>query len=223
MSKYFNSVVAVALLFTTTIFAQDEKSKVNFQPGPPVNFEAVIGSRGVMYQLLVNKKFQSIPKLGFFSITNANAPWDKEIIPDIMTQAHLTYNLFKGLDVTAGMQYSPNYTFRPVSGLIYSYTSPDIVVIVNPKIDLVDDFAMEHMAMIEYKPSINERFRFYSRIQGLYGFVPESGAHNRSYIMLRAGLSFSEFTFGAASNFDWYGPVKLNETNIGVFVSALLF
>ncbi|MNR40776.1 hypothetical protein D3C85_1590980 [compost metagenome] len=121
------------------------------------------------------------------------------------------------------MQYTPVYGFRPVSGLIYSYNSKDLLLIVNPKVDLADDLATETMAIVEYKPKINEKLNFYSRIQGLYGFVPDSGTHNRSYLMLRAGVSYKEFTFGAASNFDWYGPMKHNENNFGIFVSALLF
>lgn len=185
--------------------------------------EVMVGSRGVMYQLLVNKKFQSIPKFGFFSVTNATAPWEKELTADIMTQAHFTYNIVKGLDVTAGMQYSPVYGFRPVAGVVYSYVNSELLLIVNPKLDLVDDFASENMALIEFKPKIDEKLNFYSRIQGLYGLVPKNGAHNRSYLLLRAGVSYKEFTFGLATNFDWYGPIKHNENNYGVFLSALIF
>jgi len=83
--------------------------------------------------------------------------------------------------------------------------------------------ATEVMTLIEYKPKVNAALNFYSRIQGLYGFVPESNIHNRSYIMLRAGLSYREFSFGLGSNFDWYGPMKHSENNFGIFLSALLF
>lgn len=224
MYKIFNITLLVAFLSATSAYAQIKQEGNNpVIPNPPINMETVIGSRGVQYQLIINKKFQSIPKLGFFSVTNGTSPWEKEMNPDIMTQAHLTYSLFKGLDLSAGMQYTPVYGFRPIASLIYSYARPDLLLILNPKIDLADDLATETMALIEFKPKINEKFRFYSRIQGLYGFVPESGIHNRSYIMLRAGLSYKEFTFGAASNFDWYGPMKHNENNVGIFASVLLF
>jgi len=224
MIKILKSSVVVILFSITTISiqAQNEIDKPNVT-NPPVNLETMVGSRGVMYQLLLSKKFQSVPKLGVFSITTGAGSWEKEIVPDIMTQTHLTYNLFKGLDVSAGMQYTPIYGFRPVAGLIYSYATKNLLFIANPKIDLADDLATEYMSLLEYRPRINDKFNLYSRVQGLYGFVTESGDHNRSYIMLRAGLSYKEFTFGAASNFDWYGPVKHQENNFGVFVSALLF
>jgi hypothetical protein len=224
MSKFLVSAIIATVFSISSIHAQNEnKDKNSTFQNPPIAIEAVAGTRGVMYQLLVNKKFISVPRLGFFSVTNANAAWEKEVTPDIMTQAHLTYSVFKGLDVTSGMQYSPVYGFRPVAGLIYSYATQDLLVIVNPKVDIADDLASEGLALIEYKPKINQKFNFYSRIQGLYGFVPKSGDHNRSYIMLRAGLSYKESSFGAAANFDWYGPIKHNENNFGVFGSVLLF
>ncbi|SHH17536.1 hypothetical protein [Flavobacterium johnsoniae] len=223
MTKFFNSVITTLLISTTSAFAQVENNIEKPNTNPPINMESMAGSRGVMFQLLVNKKFQSIPKLGFFSVTNATAAWEKEMTPNIMTQAHFTYNLFKGLDLSSGMQYTPVYGFRPVAGLIYSYATQDILIILNPKVDLADDLATESLALLEYKPKINDKLNFYSRLQGMYGFIPESGIHNRSYIMLRAGLGYKEFAFGAASNFDWYGPIKHNENNFGVFVSALLF
>ncbi|MDQ1150878.1 MULTISPECIES: hypothetical protein [Sphingobacterium] len=89
--------------------------------------------------------------------------------------------------------------------------------------DLASDFASENLALVEYKPKINDKLNFYSRVQGLYGFVPESGNHNRSYVMFRAGLSYKEFTIGAATNFDWYGPMKQKENSYGIFASILLF
>jgi len=218
-------VGVVALLFSVTALSAHAQNEIDkpFLANPPVNLEAMAGSRGVMYQLLLNKKFQNLPKFGVFGVATGTGSWEKEIVPDIMTQTHLTYSLIKGLDVSAGIQYTPVYGFRPVAGLIYSYATKDLLLILNPKLDLADDLANEHMALIEYKPRINEQLNFYSRIQGLYGFIPETGDHNRSYLMLRAGLSYKEFTFGVATNFDWYGAVKHQENNFGVFVSFLLF
>jgi len=221
MSKLNRSILFFTL-FSTPIIAQTEKETKHFQ-NPPIIMEAMIGSRGVMHQLIVNKKFSSIPQLGFFSVTYGTATWEKEISPGIMTQAHLTYSLIKGLDVSLGMQYSPVNRFRPVAGLVYSYTTPKLLIVLNPKFDLVDDYASQNLAIFEYKPKLNDNLNFYTRFQGLYGFVPESGNHSRSYIMLRAGLNYKEFSFGAASNFDWYGPRKQNENSFGLFINALLF
>ena len=222
----FSLLAIIATLLVSPLFHAQTATK--FEPNtppinPPITMELMAGNRGVLYQLIVNKKLQSIPKLGFFSVTNGTAAWEKELIPDIMTQAHITYSLFKGLDISSGMQYTPIYGFRPVAALFYSYASKDFFVLLNPKVDLKDDLASEALALVEYKPQLNDKLNFYSRIQGLYGFVPKSGDHNRSYLMLRAGLSYKEFTIGAASNFDWYGPFKQNENNFGLFINTQLF
>lgn len=224
MIRKFNLSILTVLLSFSMVFGQHEGDEMSIPPqNPPVTMESLVGNRGLMYQLIVNKKFQSIPRLGFFSVTNGTGAWERELVPDIMSQAHLTYGLFKGLDITSGMQYTPVYGFRPVAGLIYTYASPELLMILNPKVDLASDMASEAMGLLEYKPRLNENFNFYSRIQGLYGFVPKSGNHNRSYVMLRAGLNFREFSFGIAGNFDWYGPMNQYQKNVGVFMNVLLF
>ncbi|SDG25724.1 hypothetical protein [Epilithonimonas hungarica] len=220
------SKLSLALAFfslTSVVQAQTIAEDQAPQQSPPINMEVMAGSRGVYYQVMVNKKFRSIPKLGFFSVTNGNAPWEKEMTPDIMTQSHLTYTLFKGLDITGGLQYTPVYGFRPVAGLIYSYATPELLIVANPKIDLASDWASENMALVEYRPRINENWSWYGRVQGLYGFVPRSGDHNRSYIYLRAGVGYKEFSFGVGSNFEWYGPMKHNENSVGLFANVLIF
>lgn len=218
--------IGVALFFislTTAFQAQTIAEKQPDLKSTPINMEMMLGSRGIYYQVMVNKKFKSIPKLGFFSITNGNAPWEKEMTPDIMTQSHITYTLLRGLEVTTGLQYTPVYGFRPVASLIYSYSTPEFTIVANPKIDLASDWASENMLLIEYRPKINDNWSWYGRAQGLYGFVPSSGDHNRSYIYLRAGLSYKEFSFGLGSNFEWYGPIKHNENSIGLFATVLVF
>jgi len=220
--RLYTSIVGVCI--ATSVYSQETTNTGSPPPqSPPIIMEALTSNRGVHYQAIINKKFQSIRQLGFFSVTNGVASWDKEPTPDIMTQAHLTCTLVKGLDVTSGMQYTPLYGFRPVAGLIYSYASPGLLIVLNPKIDLKKDVATEAMAMCEYKPNISEEWRLYNRIQGLYGFVPKDGVHNRSYIMLRAGLNYKEFSFGAGANFDWYGPVKYNQNSVGAFLNVLIF
>jgi len=209
MNKFFYAMLGLSISSTLTLHAQTEiEAALAPIQNPPITVETLTGNRGTMYQLIVNKKFQSIPQLGFFSVTNGMASWKKEAMPDIMTQAHLTYTFLKGFDVTAGMQYTPVYGYRPVAGILYSYAQPDLLVIVNPKVDLAKDVATEVMGLVEYKPKLTPALDFYSRIQGLYGFVPKDNVHNRSYIMVRAGLSYKEFSFGLGSNFDWYGPMS---------------
>lgn len=206
-------------------FAQEIKP-VNTRttpPNPPVNLEAVFGHEGMAYQLMINKKLQAVPRLGFFSITSLLSSWEKGPYDGIMSQGLLTYRLLKGLDAVAGFHYTDVTGARPSAGVIYSYATPAFLLVANPRIDLVENAISETMVFAEYKPKLNDHWRLYSRVQGLYGFSTDSGDHARSYLLTRLGATTKEFTFGLAANFDWFGPFKGYQENFGVFVTVPLF
>ncbi|MCI0921928.1 hypothetical protein [Sphingobacterium rhinopitheci] len=225
MRKILISVAVSAFFFTTSLQAQVENSTItSTKPDVnPVIVDVITGSRYTMYQLVVNKKFLSIPKLGFFSVTEGTSPWKREDTPELMTQAHLTYRLFKGFDILGGMQYTSGGNFRPATALFYAITHRDIFFLLNPKVEFTKNYDSELVTVLEYTPKINKSLNLYSRIQTLYSFVPNSGDHNRSYVILRAGINYKEFTFGPGAHLDWYGPEKLFKNNVGIFVRALLY
>ena len=47
-------------------------------------------------------------------------------------------------------------------------------------------------------------------------------AHARSAYSVRAGISIKQFTVGLGSNLDYYGPMKFDKTNHGLFVQVRL-
>ena len=213
--------LAVSMSFSN-LSAQEKESNPPIK-NPPIIVEGLFGNRGMSYQMNVNKKLQSIPKLGVFSVTSLVAEWEKTPMTDIMTQTNLTYSLVKGLDFAAGFHYTPVTGFRPTAGLIYTYAKPQFLLVANPRIDLKKDAVTEYMILTEYKPAINDKWSLYTRLQGLYGFNVDNSDHARSYIDLRAGATYKDFTFGLGANFDWYGPTKHYEPNIGAFISVPLF
>lgn len=220
--KSYFLVFIFAWAFIPIVSAQETANTPTVK-NPPVNVEGLFGNRGMTYQLIINKKFQSIPKLGVFSVTNLVAEWESTPMTDVMTQSSLTYTLLTGLDLAAGFHYTPVTGIRPSAGLMYTYATPELLIVANPRIDLRDDAATELMVLAEYKPALNDRWSLYTRLQGLYGLMVDNSDHARSYIMLRAGMTYREFTFGLGANFDWYGPDKHHEKNIGAFVSVNLF
>lgn len=226
MKLHFKSNVAliVCLLLTTlkTLHAQEHKP-IGQVHNPPVNVEGLFGNRGMAYQLLVIKKFQSAPKFGFFSITNMVAEWEKSPVEDMMSQAKLTYSIIKGLDVSAGFIYVPHLGFRPSANLVISKASEDYTFVAAPRIDLSKDATAETMLLAVYKPALNDKWRLYTRLQGLYVLMTNSGDHARSFVNARTGLKYKEFAFGAGANFDWYGPAKLYKHNVGGFLNIDLF
>ena len=190
---------------------------------PPVNVEVMFSNRGTAFQMLVNKKTQSMPRVGFFSVTNLLGQWDSRQVSDHMTQGSLTYELLKGLSLAGGFHLTPATGFRPSAALMYGYSNPNLTLVVNPRADLVKNGALENLFIVEYKPELGKVLRAYSRIQGLYVYLPKADAHARSYLMLRAGLLYKEFNFGLGANLDRYGPSKIRKNSFGGFFSMRLF
>lgn len=190
---------------------------------PPINTELLFSNRGLAFQMIIDKKFKTIPKLGFFSVTSLVGEWDTDQINDYMTQASLTYEIVKGLKLASGFHVTPVKGMRPIAGLIYTKANPTWLFVANSRIDFSDDTNVEGLDLVEFKPEINDKWRFYSRLQGLYEYSTIIDMQTRSYVMARAGLSYKEITFGLGANIDYYGPEKYNENSFGGFVSFLLF
>ena len=182
-----------------------------------------MGSRGIGYDMMINKKFQSASKFGVFSVVNIVSEWGEPKTQDKMIQAQLTYSLFKSLQVTAGFHYDPEFGSKPAVGLLYTYTNNDLLWVVNARVDIQSKPTYEVMTLLEYMPAISEKVNLYSRIQGLYGYASKWDTHARSYLQGRLGLNYNEFNFGAAANLDYYGPNRINKNNFGGFISVLLF
>ncbi len=215
----FNFILLITAVSWNTYSQQAATDPIK---NPPITTEALFGNRGMSFQMIIDKKFQSVPRLGFFSVTNLVGEWDNNRIEDYMTQANLTFEFAKGFKLTGGFHVTPVTGIRPTAGVMYTYANPDWLVVVNSRTDLSQDINVEGLVLVEYKPKINDKWRFYSRLQGLYEYNTVIEKHYRSYIVARAGVSIKEFTFGAGANIDYYGPAEHNENNVGGFLSFQL-
>ena len=190
---------------------------------PLLKYKYSLQNRGMAFQMIIDKKFKSVPKLGFFSVTSLMGEWNDDSINDYMTQGSLTYEIAKGLKLAGGFHITPVKGMRPIAGLIYTKANRTWLFVANSRIDFSNDTSIEGLVLVEYKPEINKDWNFYSRLQALYEHSTAIGKQTRSYLMARAGISYKEFTFGLGTNIDYYGPAKHNENSFGVFGGALLF
>jgi len=213
------SFAAFSVFFGPNLFAQETEAP--FQ-NPPVNVEVMPGTRGISFQIIIIKKIKSAPKIGFFSVTDFNSDWNQEQLSDLMVLGKVTVDVFKNVRVGAGFQSTPG-GIRPSAAIIYTYANPEWLVIAMPRVDLSKNATFETLGIVEYKPEINENWRFYSRLQGTYVHAVSADLHARSYLRARAGVTHKEFTFGLGANMEYYGPLKLNENNFGAFLQVALF
>ncbi|EJL74186.1 hypothetical protein PMI13_00919 [Chryseobacterium populi] len=189
----------------------------------PVVFELLTGYEGVASQLNINKNFKEVTGLSFFSVSNISSKWNEQNAKDAMSQFNLAYEFVKGFRILAGIHYTPSTGLRPSASVLYSYVSENITLVAGPRIDLSGNSNLEGFGMVEYKPKLNEKWRIYSRLQGLYAQTVKDDHHARSYLMVRAGLSYHDYSFGLGANFDAYGPERIIKNNYGVFASVRLF
>lgn len=185
--------------------------------------EAMFSDRGLLFQTLIQKKLTSAPKFGVFAISDILGKWDDDERDEYMVQGNITYEFAKGLNVMGGFHMASGVGIRPALGAMYAYATPQVLIVINPRYYIDDIGNVETFVMGEYKPKISEDWRLYSRVQGIYGFTADGGEHARSYARVRAGVSYKEFSFGLAGNFDLYGPMKINENSFGVFITTALF
>ncbi|ASK32828.1 hypothetical protein CEY12_19155 [Chryseobacterium sp. T16E-39] len=211
------------LSFGYAVFVQGQSNDAKQDINPPVVFEILTGNVGIASQLNISKNFKDIPGLSFFSVSNISSKWNEKNAKDAMSQFNLAYEFVKGFRVFGGIHYTPSTGLRPSVMMLYSYVGDEITVVIGPRIDLADNSNLEGFGMVEYKPKLNDHWKVYSRLQGLYAQSLKGGIHARSYLMVRAGMSYKDYSFGLGANFDAYGPERMIKNNVGVFVAARLF
>ena len=220
-TKFLKTALPFLGLFFSLNLSAQQSETAEFK-NPPMNFEVLTGSRGVSFQMVIDKKIKSAPMIVFFSIIDFNSDWGNDQLGDLMVMGKATVDIVKGLKFGAGFQNTPG-GIRPSAALIYTYANPEWLILAMPRIDLTKNATGEAFGLIEYRPKINEKWNIYSRVQGTYVHALADDFHARSYIRARAGLKHGDITFGLGANFEYYGPLKYNENNIGGFVQILLF
>lgn len=217
---HFLSILTVAVFSAQNIHAQD--STVNFKP-KTVFVEEMIGDKRQFLQLMVNKVFVEKTKIGLLSISSYAADYKDNLGNNEFQNTSLIYHhLFKGISINSGASFTSVEGLKNFVGLHYMYQSKTLSLIYMPSYYFINSHKISNFALIEYKPSINENWSVYSRLQLHYKHDLENGNHFRSYAYSRLGLTYKYFSFGLAHNFDRYGANKHTKNNYGVFLKLSL-
>jgi len=184
----------------------------------PVPVELFFGDQQLSFEMVVNKQFAPESRLGFFSVATFSAKYNDLTNVEITIPAHLYYTFWKGLSVTGGGSVNSVVGFSPYTGFQHIFASRQILAVTVASLYLNTENDFEIFGLYEYKPPINEKWSFYSRLQFIYNTSLKEGNHNRSYLYLRAGVKRESIMFGLGANLDQYGPFKTFEDNYGLFV-----
>ncbi len=216
------SLVLISLFSFNNVQAQTEAPS---QPKlTPIPLEIFFGAEGFTSQIVIDKKLGPESKFSFFGLTYLKANYDNDhFLQESSNLAMLKYDVYKNFSVLSGALVNSNWGFRPYAGAQYAYHTRTFMGFINSGFHLTETKNFETIAMLEYRPSIKDDWSLYSRLQGMYSLNTLDGTHDRSHIYARLGLSYKTFSFGAAYNYDCYGPIHITDSQFGVFVSALLF
>jgi hypothetical protein len=200
----FLRLIAV-ILFTVINFAANAQS---------ANIEAMAGNNNYLFQNTFNARFKD-SNFGFFNTSSLYFYYHPEQT-EVMTQSYLSYKAFPWLTIAAGTFFASAPGFKTSMALQFSKKSKDLFLLIVPRMDVWRDPNFEVMTLLEYRPEITSKVRFYSRAQ----FMLNQSAlqHNRSYENVRMGIQVGNAQVGFAFNRDHYGSERLTAHNIGIFI-----
>jgi len=189
----------------------------------PLPVEVMAGNNRANLLIIINRSIDAAGKFNFFNVTVGaadyqNTPAETEMV----INNSITYGLGKGFSAASGLQWHYKLGFVPTVGFQFLKASPDYLIVIFPTYNFRPGPALETVALAEYKPKLSDKIRLYTRLQGLIVQDIKNDVHARSGISLRAGLTFDKFTIGLGSNFDAYGPKKLEKSNHGLFFQMRL-
>ena len=207
-----------SLLFASAAFAQD-----NHPPLPPLPVEATFGTNRLHFQAVINRPVSANGKLSFFNLSTGAVDYSITASEtEIVVVNNLTYALFGNIKVTGGAEWHYKLGLVPQLGLQYFKANRTWLVLVNPSINLQPSKSTATIGIVEYKPALSQKAQLYTRAQVLYIQSLQDGLHARSALMLRAGVTQGKFTIGLGANFDYYGPMKMEKDNVGLFTRLAL-
>lgn len=198
-------------MLQTNLLAQVSKTKI------PT--ELLAGNKNLYFQMVVKRSFTPTSKFKLFVLTNYTANYEDRVADNRLNIINqISYTGKNGFGVMAGADINSFKGFSPIIGPQHNFSNKKILAVTVASFFLNEQNDFKILGLYEYKPPINEKWSFYSRLQFVHNRSLKSDLHNKSYIYLRAGVKMKSTIFGIGTNLDWNGPNQIFQENYGVFV-----
>jgi hypothetical protein len=212
---------AISILFVLSSLIFSISGTAQNKPmSPPIPVELFFGHNQLNFQMIVKKKFTPESKFDLLAISVFSENWDqsKRIGNSVVIPFQFNYNLGKkGFAIAAGGEANSVIGFNPSVGMEHSFANRKVLAITVLNYLLNESQDLKLFGLYEFKPSINETWSWYSRVQVVYDHGFNDNSHNRSFLYLRAGVKKGPLGFGLGANWDQYGPNRITKDNFGVF------
>ncbi|TAI49275.1 hypothetical protein [Flagellimonas allohymeniacidonis] len=181
--------------------------------------ETFFGHEALFFQLVVKKAFSPTGKLNFFTVATYTADYENDVSKNnIVIPVQLSYDLGKGFGIMGGTDIGSISGFSAIVGPQFNYSSKKFLAITVASFFLNSDNDFKLFGLYEYKPTFNENWGLYTRIQFVLNQSWRLGINNQQYLYLRLGLKNNQFVYGLATNLERSGPLKERNENYGLFV-----
>ncbi|MDX5339732.1 MAG: hypothetical protein LPK25_11935 [Cyclobacteriaceae bacterium] len=190
------------------------------QQSPPTPVEVMFGQERLDFQLVFKRNFAPESKFNILTIAVFNQNYDNEtrMGNSMVIPFQVNYSIGKkGFALAAGGEANSVAGFSKMVGLAHSFANRKFLAITILSYLLNEGQDLKLFGLYEFKPSLNETWSLYNRVQFVYNHNLTEDHHNRSFLYLRAGFKKGPFGFGFGANWDQYGPTKISKNNFGVF------
>lgn len=185
------------------------------------NFEFMLGVRNLGYQHAFTKNAGKESRFGITHIASVLVPLKLtegggKSANEVMNQGYLRFRINKFLSINAGGFYANSNGLRPSVALGYIFTGPQLLMLMQPRVDITKSPSFELFGLVEWRPILSKHLLGYTRLQ----FMSNHGnsSHNRSYQQLRVGLEVRSVQFGIGFQADEYGRNFSTRYNTGLFI-----
>lgn len=186
----------------------------------PIPVEWTMGNTYGTVNVVLFKSFTRESKFGFFHMNTVQFNYTDHNQNDFIMQDLAYAEIIKNLRITGGVIYSAG-GFNTTAGMQYVYAGEKLLFLLAPRINIEPVPCWDVMTIVQYKPSLNEHTKLYTRLQLLNLF--DHYGNIKSYQWMRLGLEIHGVQFGLAFNLDESGPHPSAKTNLGVFVRKEIF
>jgi hypothetical protein len=216
--KEFKVTLCIFLIIFCTSFGFQTKIYAQ-KPTIPIPIEFFVGNKELYYQMVIKRPFTQQSKFNIFGLATYSANYQNDVSENraiIINQ--ISYDLGKGLGIMSGIDYNSFSGFAAIIGPQHNFANKKMLAVTVASFFLNESKDLKLFGLYEFKPQINEKLGFYSRVQFIYNHTLKENKHNVSYIYLRAGLKRKSIICGLAANVDWSGPNKDFFENYGGFI-----
>lgn len=188
--------------------------KHEFVIAQPFPAELMTGKKYGTVNFAFSRNFSETSRFGFFHMNTIEFGIKDEAYNDFIIQDLLYIETIKNFRITGGAVYSPG-GFNTTAGLQYVFGGRRLFILLAPRVNIENNPSYDLMTIIQFKPQLSSKIKFYTRLQMLNLFNSEGNM--KSYQWMRLGVEIREMQFGLAGNVDECGPNPTVETNFGLF------